>query len=55
MLLDVLFALWKRGAKTGSYYTRLTPISSTYQFTVDKTMVESYEKAVNKGNVNDVK
>jgi len=40
----VIFYLWKRGAKTGSYYTRLIPMNSAYQFTVDKKMIESFDK-----------
>jgi len=41
---QVIFYLWKRGAKTGSYYTRLIPVNSAYQFTVDKKMVEAFDK-----------
>lgn len=41
---QMLFYLWSHGAKTGSYYTKRVPTNSAYQFTVDKTMVEQFDK-----------
>jgi ribonucleotide reductase alpha subunit len=40
---NLLFYLWKKGAKTGSYYTRMRPQNSAIQFTVDKKMAETFD------------